>query len=87
MLALNAFLLKRAINPVEALTELDPEQIPQLVYRSNDKWYSLDWEEADAMRAAQDGDMFVLLVARKKTAPHWQEFLNQEVALLSFEGK
>jgi uncharacterized protein (TIGR04141 family) len=85
MLLLNAFLLKRSAEPIEALTELPSDPPPQLVYWSGGSWDSLPWEDASITSAASPGDVFIVLIARVRSAPMWQEFLSREVQTLVFE--
>ncbi|NMO54538.1 TIGR04141 family sporadically distributed protein [Actinoplanes sp. TBRC 11911] len=85
MLTLNAFLLKRAIEPLDAFTDLDLDPKPTLAYLDDAEWCPLNWAEADVMSAARAGDVFVVLVARRRSAPRWQEFLAREVTALAFE--
>lgn len=85
MLTLNAFLLKRAIEPLDAFTDLDLDPKPTLAYLDDAKWCPLDWAEAGLMSAASPGDVFVVLVARRRSAPRWQQFLAREVTALAFE--
>jgi uncharacterized protein (TIGR04141 family) len=84
---LNAFLLKRSIEPVSAISALPEGADLKIAILDKDGWSELSPSEAGVTLAAIPGDMFAVLISRSRSAPSWHYFLHREIDIFSFEDQ